>query len=143
MNSVTSVSLSLPWTWRTHYPVNMLGTPRGKRRPRGALPQAVVDLRLMMQSVSRSRYVFPSGGGIGELVTLLFVDCKSYSSARRRTAAAGRFDWGGTPSIKKQRRSKVNSSASEMHCRGSKTNVGLTVFLTKWDAETKVGLNEQ
>ncbi len=31
----------------------------------------------------------------------------------------------------------------EMRCRGSKTNGGLTVLLTKWGAETKVGLSEQ
>ena len=37
----------------------------------------------------------------------------------------------------------VNSSATETRCRGLKTNVGLMVILTKWVADTKVGLNEQ
>ena len=32
--------------------------------------------------------------------------------------------------------------ASEMHCKGLKTNAGLTVFRKAWNAETKVGLNE-
>ncbi len=34
------------------------------------------------------------------------------------------------------------SFRSEIGSRGLKTNAGLTVFLTVWNAETKVGLNE-
>ena len=36
----------------------------------------------------------------------------------------------------------VNSEGSEILLRGLKTNVGLTAFLTNWDAESKDGLNE-
>lgn len=73
-------------------------------------------------------------------MTLLFVDCVSNFL---RTAADGRFDWGGTPSIRKQRRLMVNSEASETLCRGLKTNVGLTGILTKWVPDKKLRLNEQ
>ncbi len=83
------------------------------------------------------------GHAIGDNVTLLFFDCVAYLRASGGTAAGGWFDWGGTPSIKKQRRPKLNSSASEMRFRGLKTNVGLTVSLTKWEAGAKAWLNEQ
>ena len=74
-------------------------------------------------------------------MTLLIFDYESHLA--KETAAGGWFDWGGTPSIRKQRCPKVSSGASEPLCRGLNTNAGLTVTLTKWVADTKVGVNEQ
>ncbi len=71
MNGVTSLPLSLPGTWRTHFPVKMPGTPRGKRRPRGALLQPVVVVLGVLPRVSGSRRSTLSGGCGGASVTPL------------------------------------------------------------------------
>ena len=94
----------------------MLGTPEGKRRPRGALLQPIVGAWLRVQSVGGSLrgQVFGLGGGAN--VTPPSCDC--VSNRFGGTAIGGQFRWGGSLSKKYREGPKVGLGGSEIRRQG-------------------------
>ncbi len=102
-----------PGPGETGFLVNRPETLGGKKRPRRALLQPGVVVKLRVYSVGRSRRSSDASLDGGVNVTLPIRNFTA-NPAKQGTAPGGQFGWGGTPPKRYRRSPKPSSVGSEI-----------------------------